>query len=100
VPEKIIGTLTLSILKSVHTLISPIFSYNLYSVATPGHPKPFLLENYGRIVALTPDLQRISFYSVIDFLYHSSTTEFILSLILIKGSYRALRPHYYVGDRY
>jgi hypothetical protein len=87
VPEKIIGTLTSSILKSVHTSISPIFSYKLCSVATPGHPKPFPLENHVRIVALMPDLQRVSFYSVIDFLYHSSTTELILPLILIKGSY-------------
>jgi hypothetical protein len=51
-----IGTLTLSILKSVHTLISLIFSYKLYAVATPGHPEPLLLENHVRIVALTPDL--------------------------------------------
>ena len=82
-----IGTLTSSILKSMYTLISPIFSYKLCSVATPGHPEPFPLENHGRIVALTPDLQRISFYSVINFLYYSSTTELILSLILIKRSY-------------
>jgi hypothetical protein len=87
VPEKMIGTLTSSILKSVHTSISPIFSYKLCSMATPGHPEPFPLENHGRIVALTPDLQRVSFYSVTDFLHHSSTTELILSLILIKGSY-------------
>jgi hypothetical protein len=87
VPEKIIGTLTLSILKSVHTSISPIFSYKLYSVTTPGHPKPLLLENYVCIIALTPDSQRVSFYNVTDFLYHNSTTELILSLILIKGSY-------------
>jgi hypothetical protein len=73
VPEKIIGTLTSNILKSVHTLISPIFSYKLYSVATPRHPKLLLLENHVRIIALTPDLQRVSFYSVIGFLYHSST---------------------------
>jgi hypothetical protein len=63
-----IGTLTLSILKSVHTLISLIFSYKLYSVATPGHPEPLLLENHVHIIALTPDLQRVSFYSVTDFL--------------------------------
>jgi hypothetical protein len=56
VPEKMIGTLTSSILKSVHTLISPIFSYKLYSVATPGYPKSLLLENHVRIVALTLDL--------------------------------------------
>jgi len=87
VPEKMIGTLTSSILKSVHTSISLIFSYKLYSVATPGHPEPLLLENHIRIIALIPDLQRVSFYSVIDFLYHSSTTKLIPSLILIKESY-------------
>jgi len=84
-PEKMIGTLTSSILKSVHTSISPIFSYKLCSVATPGHPEPFLLENHSRIVALTPDLQRVSFYSVTDVLHYSSTTELILSLILYTG---------------
>jgi hypothetical protein len=82
-----IGTLTLSIFKSVYTLISPIFPYKLYSVATPRHLEPLLLENHVRIIALTPDLQRVSFYSLIDFLYHSSTTELIPSLILIKESY-------------
>jgi hypothetical protein len=79
-----IGTLTLSILKSVHTLISPIFSYKLYSVATAGHPEPFSLENHVRIIALTPDLQRVSFYNIIGFLHHSSTTKLITSPILIK----------------
>jgi hypothetical protein len=51
-----IGTLTLSILKSVHTSMSPIFSYKLYSVATPGYPEPLSLENHVRIIALMPDL--------------------------------------------
>jgi len=55
-----IGTLILSILKSVHTLISPLFSYKLYSVAILGHPKTLLLENHVRIIALIPDLQRVS----------------------------------------
>src|ERR1035438_7502170 len=82
-----IGTLTSTILKSVHTSISPISSYKLYSVATPGHPKPLLLENHVHIIALTPDLQIVSFYSVTDFLYHSSTTELLPSLILVKRSY-------------
>ena len=83
-PENLIGTLTLSILKSAHTSISPIIFYKLCSVATPEHPEPLLLENHVRIVALTPDLQRVSFYSVIDFLHHSSTTDLLSSLILIK----------------
>jgi hypothetical protein len=71
----------------MHTSISFIIFYKLYSVASPGHPEPLLLENHIHIVAFTPDLQRVSFYSIIEFLYHSFTTELILSLILIKGSY-------------
>jgi len=87
VPKNMIGALTLSILKSVHTLISIVMFNKLCSVATPRHPKPLLLENRVRIVALTPDLQRVSFCSATKFLHHSSTTEFILSLIPLKGSY-------------
>jgi hypothetical protein len=71
----------------MHTLISLINFYKLCSVATPRYPKPLLLENRIYIVALTPDLQRVSIYSIIAFLYYSSTTELILSLILLKESY-------------
>ena len=79
----------------MHTFISPIIFYKLCSVATPGHPKPLPLENHVRIVALMPDLQRVSLYSVTDFLYHSSTTKLVPSLILIKGSYISSKalPH-------
>jgi hypothetical protein len=98
VPENLIGTLTSNILKSAYTLISPISFYKLCSVATPRHPEPLLLENHVRIVALTPDLQRVSFYNVTGFLYHSTTTELLLSLILIKGLIRALRPHTYTRN--
>ena len=63
-------------------------------MATPGHLEPFLLENYSRIIAFTPDLQRVSFYNIIDFLYHSSTTELLLPLILIKGSYPSSKAWY------
>ena len=59
--------------------------YKLYSMATSGYLKALLLENHVHIVAFTPDLQRVSFYSVTEFLYHSFTTELILSLILYKG---------------
>ncbi len=78
----------------------PIFSYKLYSVATPGHPEPVPLENHVRIVALTPDLQRVSFYSVIDFLYHSSATELIPSPILIKESYPSSNALLQCGNRH
>jgi hypothetical protein len=84
-PENIISTLTLSILKYVHTLISLIYFYEFIPVATPGHPEPLLLENHGYIIALTPDLQRVSYYNITDFLYHSSTTELLLSLTLVKA---------------
>ena len=91
-PEKMIGTLTSSILKSGHILISPLLFYKLYSMATPRHSNPLLLKNHVYIVAIISDLQRVSFYSITDFLYHSSTTELIPSLILIKGSYPSDKP--------
>jgi hypothetical protein len=69
----------------MHTPISLIIFYKLCSVATPGHPELLLLEIHIRTVALTLDLQRVSFYSVIKFLHHSSTTELILPLMLYKG---------------
>ncbi len=94
------GTLTSSILKSVYTSISPIFSYKLYSVATPGYPKLLLLENHVRIIAFTPDLQRVSFSSVIGFLYYSSHHRAYTIPNTYKGVIRALRPHYDVGNRY
>ena len=65
-----------------HLNISYTFLNKLCSEATPGHPKPLLLENYVHVVGHTPNLQRVSFYSVIGFLYHSSTIELIISLIL------------------
>jgi hypothetical protein len=40
----------------MHTLISLIVFYKLYSVATPRQPKPLILENRIYIVAVTPDL--------------------------------------------
>jgi len=79
-----IGTLTLNILKSVHTLIPPIIFYKLSSVATPRHPEPLPLENHVHIVAFTPNLQRVSFYRVVEFLHHSFTTKAYTILILYK----------------
>jgi hypothetical protein len=69
------GILTLSILNSVHTSISPIILYKLCSVATSKYFETLLLENYVRIIALAPDLQTVLLYSTIEFLYHSFTTE-------------------------
>jgi hypothetical protein len=84
----------------MHTLISPIIFYKLCSVATPRYPKPLLLQNRIYIIALILDLQRVSFYNIIVFLYYSSTTKLILSLILLKESYPDLRPYYYTGNCY
>ena len=61
-----IGTLTSSIANPVHTSTSPLLVYSLNL--------PYL-ENYVRIVTLTPGLLRVSFYGITDFLHHSSTTE-------------------------
>ena len=69
----------------MYTLIPPIMFYKLYSMATPGHLNPLLLEYYVYIITLTPNLQRVSFYSVIEFLYPSPITELILPPILNKG---------------
>jgi hypothetical protein len=65
-------------------------------VATPGHLEPLLLKDHVYIVALTLDLQG-SPYSVIEFLYHSSTTKLILSLILLKESYPSFKAYNYAG---
>jgi hypothetical protein len=90
VPENLTGTLISSINKSMHTAISLIIFCKLYSVATPGYLKCRRLKNSCSRRRLTPDLQRVSFYSVIEFLHHSSTTELIPFLILCKGILSAL----------
>jgi len=86
VPEKIIGTLTSSIIKSVHTLISLTFSFELDSIATHVHPRCFRLKKSRSRRRLTPYLQRVSFYSGTDLFYYSCTTELISSLKCIKRS--------------
>jgi hypothetical protein len=90
--EKLISTLTSSILKSVHTVASPIIFDKLYYMTTPDCLKCFRSKNYVQIVILTPNLQRVSFCSVIDSLYHSLTNTLLLPLIPMEGFIRALRP--------
>ena len=85
------STLTLSIPKSVYISLPLIFIYKSYSVTTPKHSKPLLLENYVYIVALAPDLRKVSVYCGTEFLYYSFTTKPFLLLILIKGSYPSFR---------
>jgi len=86
VPENLTGTLTLSIIKSMHNAIPFIIFRRLYSVATPEHPKRLRLKKLRSRRRLPFDLQRVSFYIVTDFLYHSCTTKLALSQKLIEGS--------------
>ena len=53
--------------------------------------RPLHLENYVRIVAFAPDLRKVPFHGVIEFLCYSSTIELLLLLILINGSYQSLK---------
>lgn len=85
------GTLTLSNLGSVHISIFPIVLYKLYSMATPKQYRPLYLENNVRIVAFAPDLRKVPFHGVIEFLCYSSTIELLLLLIFINGSYPSLK---------
>ncbi len=56
----------------------PTILYKLCSVATPKQYRPLHLENYVRIVAFAPDLRKVPFHGVIEFLRYSSTIEFLL----------------------
>ena len=47
--------------------------------------KPLLLEFYIYIAVLASDLRTVSIYSVMKFLYNSSTIKLLLLLILING---------------
>ena len=69
----------------MHTLAFPTVLYKPCIVATAEHSGLLQLENYGRIVASAPDLQRVSFHNVTEFLHHSTTIELLLLLMLIKG---------------
>lgn len=60
-------------------------------MATPKQYRPLHLENYVRIVAPTPDLRKVPFHGVIEFLCYSSTIELLLLLILVNGSYPSFR---------
>ena len=91
-PRKLKGTLTLNILKSVHTSNYPILFSKLYTVATPEHSRPLLLENYIYDIALAPNLQVVSFYYIRELSNYSSTNKFLLLLLLIEGSYPIIKP--------
>ena len=80
----------------MHTLISLIIFYKLYSVTTPRHLELLLLENHGHIIVFTPNLQRVSFYNIIDFLHHRSTTKHQIVLSIHQISLIITIPLYNV----
>jgi hypothetical protein len=75
------STLTRSISTSIHFLKILHVFHNLCLIANSGHFGTLLLEIYIRLVVLTPDFQKVLVYSVIEFLYYSSTTEILVLLM-------------------
>jgi hypothetical protein len=71
--------------------MSLIFLYESCSMATLRHFEPLPLEIYVRVVALAPNLQRVPFYNIMKFLYHSSTIKLLSLLILIQGLYPSFK---------
>jgi hypothetical protein len=59
--------------------------------ATIEHSRLFYLENYARMPAFSPDLQRVCLHAATEFLHYSTTIKLLLLLKLIKGSYPSLR---------
>jgi hypothetical protein len=56
----------------MHTSTHLIILCQSYSAATPEYSEPLPLLNYVHVVTLTPDLQVVSFYGIIEFLKNSS----------------------------
>ena len=90
-PRKLRATLTLNILKSVHTSNYPILLSEPYTVATPEHSGPLSPENYVRVVALAPDLRAASFHDAREFFDYSSTIKLLSPLIFINESHSILK---------
>jgi hypothetical protein len=63
-------------------------------VTTLEHSESFPLENYVRIVALAPKLQKVSVYGTTEIVHHSSTIELLSLLILRKGLYPSFKAYY------
>ncbi len=83
-PRKTMGTLTSNNLDSVHTSIFPIVLCKSCAVATLEHRDPSQLENDLRILAFVPDLRSL-LLTIIEFLYHNTTTKLALLLELIRS---------------
>ena len=89
-PENVRGTWTLSGSDSMYISTFTMFLYKPYTMAISVYSRFFYLENYARIIAIEPNLQRASFYSITNFLPYSTTAKLLL-FILIKGFYPSLK---------
>ena len=81
------GTLNLSNADSVHTLIFTAILYALYTIAILKYLEALIFKIYIRVIALTLNSRRASFYRLADFLPKSTTIKLLQLLILIKRSY-------------
>jgi hypothetical protein len=70
-----------------HLKIYLISLYTSCFIATPKYLEPLSLKNYICVVALAPDLQKVSLCGVIEFLHYSSTIELLSLLIPINRFY-------------
>jgi hypothetical protein len=84
VPEKMIGTLTLSNLNFVHTSMNPKNSCKSDSVATLEALDALPSKNYVRVVAREPNLRAASFHDARDFFDYSFAIKLLLLLIPTK----------------
>jgi hypothetical protein len=84
VPEKMIGTLTLTNWNFVHTLIKPKNLCKSYSVATLEALEALPSKNHIRVVARGPDLRAASFYDTKYFFDYGSAIKLLILLILTK----------------
>jgi hypothetical protein len=75
----------------MHTSTQLIILCKSYCAATLEPLKPFLLNNYVRVVTLAPGLRAASFYDAREFFHYSSVINLLLLLILMKGSYPILK---------
>ena len=86
-PENLTGTLTLSIIESMHNIIPRILFCELYSVDILEYPELPPTENLRSRRRLALDLQRGSLRVRTDFIYQSCATKLALSQKVIEVSY-------------
>ena len=82
---------------SMHTELS-IFLFKLFSLVTPEYYYPFLLSNYAHVIALEPDLRRLTFTEDQISSNIAPPTSFYHSQYSLKSHIRALEPHYHADN--